>query len=166
TRYILASLGLAPRRRSQLNSNVRLHMTDQAPTAASREHMPQNSPANLLIVVAACLSMAACSSVQRKAVNADELTPERRARNCAPLVYPENARFMGIYGTTEVLAEVNKEGRVSNAIVAKSSGNSNEHKALDRASLEQVKTCVFFVKPEFAFELRPIRVNWILVPGG
>jgi TonB family protein len=87
------------------------------------------------------------------------MPPQREARKCAPRVYPDTARFMGAYGTTVVLAEVASDGRVTNAIVTKSSGNSDAHKDLDRATLNHVRSCIFSKKPDHAFDHRPVSIH-------
>ena len=72
---------------------------------------------------------------------------------------------MGAHGTTTVLAEVTSDGRVTNAVFTKSSGSSDAHKDLDRATLDHIRSCIFSKKPSYAFDLRPVSIHWILVPG-
>ena len=113
----------------------------------------------------AAVVLVACSTNQSGSEAGTGTTPQQQARKCAPRVYPHSARFMGAYGTTTVLAEVASDGRVTNAVVTKSSGNSDAHKDLDRATLDYIRSCVFGSKPSHAFDRRPVSIHWILVPG-
>ena len=114
------------------------------------------------LAVLAAVHFGCASTAVPKAVGAQS---EREAKTCAPAIYPSNAAFMGVQGTTEVLAEVSSDGKVSNAVVSKSSGATNEHKELDRATLAYIRSCTFLKKPEHAYDHRPIRFNWLLAPG-
>ena len=114
------------------------------------------------LAVLSAVHLGCASTAITKAVDAKS---EREAKTCAPPIYPSNAVFMGVQGTTEVLAEVSSDGKVSNAVVSKSSGATNEHKELDRATLAYIRSCTFLKKPEHAYDHRTIRFNWLLAPG-
>jgi TonB family protein len=117
------------------------------------------------LALALSLLVSCASTNEAGNANAAASSQEDLERRCAPAVYPGNALFMGTYGTTVVLAEVATDGRVTNAVVSKSSGITNEHKELDKATLVYIKSCTFLKKPKYAIDFRRVRFHWMLTPA-
>ncbi|MBK8104954.1 MAG: energy transducer TonB [Betaproteobacteria bacterium] len=60
---------------------------------------------------------------------------------CARPEYNEQARRAEAQGSTTILFTMDTTGHISEATVVKSSGESREHKMLDRLALEAVRNC-------------------------
>ncbi len=68
---------------------------------------------------------------------------------CPAASYPEEAKRLGATGQTEVEMEVNPEGKVTRVAIAKSSGNTPGHQALDALALNTLTKCTFPPAPGF-----------------
>jgi TonB family protein len=62
---------------------------------------------------------------------------------CRPPVLPRDIAKAGAAGETDIAFTVEPSGKVTHAVVARSSGATPAHKALDQASLASVKSCHF-----------------------
>ncbi len=69
--------------------------------------------------------------------------------NCQATSYPSEARRLGASGSTEVEFEVNPEGKVTRVAIAKTSGTTAGHQALDALALNTVSKCIFPAAPGF-----------------
>ena len=69
--------------------------------------------------------------------------------NCQATSYPSEARRLGASGSTEVEFEVNPEGKVTRVAIAKTSGTTPGHQALDALALSTISKCVFPAAPGF-----------------
>ncbi len=68
---------------------------------------------------------------------------------CQPATYPDEAKRAGASGQTEVEMEVNPEGKVTRVAIAKSSGSTPGHQALDALALNTISKCTFPPAPGF-----------------
>lgn len=62
---------------------------------------------------------------------------------CAPPVYPSDARRAEATGTSVILFEVDAQGRVTSSQVLGRAGFSREHRMLDRAAMDALGRCRF-----------------------
>lgn len=69
--------------------------------------------------------------------------------SCQATSYPGEARRLGASGSTEVEFEVNPEGKVTRVAIAKTSGATPGHQALDALALNTISKCVFPAAPGF-----------------
>ena len=60
---------------------------------------------------------------------------------CEKPVGTTAARRSGTQGTVVIIYTMEVDGRITDAMVERSSGRTREHKQLDRATLEAVKAC-------------------------
>jgi TonB family protein len=70
--------------------------------------------------------------------------------NCLVLQYPEVARRLDVTGSTRVAFTVLPSGAVTEVRVAKASGETKGHEALDHAAVGAVSRCAFAEAPGFA----------------
>ena len=63
--------------------------------------------------------------------------------SCQATSYPGEARRLGASGSTEVEFEVNPDGKVTRVAIAKTSGATPGHQALDALALNTISKCVF-----------------------
>ncbi len=95
----------------------------------------------LLAQITGCAAPPAAATVPRE-VSVGKAT-------CQATTYPSEARRLGAAGSTEVEFEVNPEGKVTRVAIAKTSGTTPGHQALDALALNTISKCVFPAAPGF-----------------
>jgi TonB family protein len=92
-------------------------------------------------------SMLAGCAVQPTPTAPREVTMAKAT--CQAVSYPDQAKRTGATGQTEVEIEVNPEGKVTRAAIAKVSGSTPGHQALDAQALNIISKCTFPPAPGF-----------------
>ena len=92
--------------------------------------------------------------------------PVSAPRNaCLELTYPPFALRQEAEGTTQISMTVLPSGAVTNVAVAKASGSSKAHQALDKAAVKAISGCAYAEASGFSAWSGIIPIEWRLEPA-